>query len=461
MNSTQIRHLTEAYQEIYSENSPIFIHEEIELLSDEQLDIVVEGAVAELLEEGYTLEDIKEAFEDFDESLITEVREAKRRRGGKSYEEIKAEIDSREASKKQSKTQKLQKSSSSRVKKSVSKVTGNVSASGKYKPRATDRPNTPIASLSPKKKGIKINNIRKRVSGAISKAGDKFNKAAEKTGKSFASAGKRASGTVKKVQSTASGTVKKAGNAANSAASKAGDKFNKAAEKTGKSFASAGKRASGTVKKVQSTASGTVKKAGNAANSAASKAGDKFSKAAEKTGKSFASAGKRVQSTASSTVKKAGDAANSAARSAARGTDRAEKAVAGKAKQAKSGLKGMIRRAATSVANRASSLAKRMSEEYDQYDLVLEFLVDNEIAENLQEAQWMMVNEVDSEDIATILEAYELEEGKSDRPNGYMHQFARGVKQKRGEKREEKYGMDSEGNRVGKYVKGGSRSIYK
>ena len=410
MNSTQIRHLTEAYQEIYSENSPIFIHEEIELLSDEQLDIVVEGAVAELLEEGYTLEDIKEAFEDFDESLITEVREAKRRRGGKSYEEIKAEIDSREASKKQSKTQKLQKSSSSRVKKSVSKVTGNVSASGKYKPRATDRPNTPIASLSPKKKGIKINNIRKRVSGAISKAGDKFNKAAEKTGKSFASAGKRASGTVKKVQSTASGTVKKAG---------------------------------------------------NAANSAASKAGDKFSKAAEKTGKSFASAGKRVQSTASSTVKKAGDAANSAARSAARGTDRAEKAVAGKAKQAKSGLKGMIRRAATSVANRASGLAKRMSEEYDQYDLVLEFLVDNEIAEDLQEAQWMMVNEVDSEDIATILEAYELEEGKSDRPNGYMHQFARGVKQKRGEKREEKYGMDSEGNRVGKYVKGGSRSIYK
>ena len=80
MNSTQIRHLTEAYQEIYSGNSPIFIHEEIELLSDEQLDIVVEGAVIELIEEGYTLEDINEAFEDFDESLITEVREAKRRR---------------------------------------------------------------------------------------------------------------------------------------------------------------------------------------------------------------------------------------------------------------------------------------------------------------------------------------------------------------------------------------------
>ena len=350
MNSTQIRHLTEAYQEIYSGNSPIFIHEEIELLSDEQLDIVVEGAVIELIEEGYTLEDINEAFEDFDESLIVEAKGKvtgrtgnKKFSGDAAYKDMLKSMDSKPSEKKkESKTQKLKPSpspkttksskttdsdhsdavrrsknaamgralaSSSRVKKSVSKVTGNVSASGKYKPRATDRPNTPTSSSS-SKKGIKINNIRKRVSGAISKAGDKFNKAAEKTGKSFASVSKK------------------------------------------------------------------------------------------------------VQSTASGTVKKAGDAANSAARSAARGTDRAEKAVAGKAKQAKSGLKGMIRRAATSVANRASGLARRMSEEYDQYDLVLEFLVDNEIAEDLQEAQWMMVNEVDSEDIATIMEAYGLDEEK-------------------------------------------------
>ena len=44
-----------------------------------------------------------------------------------------------------------------------------------------------------------------------------------------------------------------------------------------------------------------------------------------------------------------------------------------------------------------------------------------------------------------------VDEGKSDRPLGMMHSFARGVKQKRGEKREVKYGMDSEGNRAGKY----------
>ena len=54
----------------------------------------------------------------------------------------------------------------------------------------------------------------------------------------------------------------------------------------------------------------------------------------------------------------------------------------------------------------------------------------------------------------------ELGEGKTDRPLGVMHSLARGVKQKKGEKSEKKYGMDSEGNRVGKYVKGGSRAVY-
>jgi hypothetical protein len=57
-------------------------------------------------------------------------------------------------------------------------------------------------------------------------------------------------------------------------------------------------------------------------------------------------------------------------------------------------------------------------------------------------------------------EVEHVEEGKSDRPLGVMHSLARGVKQKRGEKSEKKYGMDSEGNRVGKYAKGGSRALY-
>lgn len=42
-------------------------------------------------------------------------------------------------------------------------------------------------------------------------------------------------------------------------------------------------------------------------------------------------------------------------------------------------------------------------------------------------------------------------EGKSYRPLGLMHPFARGMKQKKGGKSEEKYGQDSEGNPTGKY----------
>ena len=52
------------------------------------------------------------------------------------------------------------------------------------------------------------------------------------------------------------------------------------------------------------------------------------------------------------------------------------------------------------------SAAKRMSEKVETYDVVVEFLCDYYIAEDLQEAQMMMVNEIDSEDIQSILEAY-------------------------------------------------------
>ena len=51
--------------------------------------------------------------------------------------------------------------------------------------------------------------------------------------------------------------------------------------------------------------------------------------------------------------------------------------------------------------------AKRLlNNSLDVFDVVIEFLCDYGIAEDLQEAQWLMVNEIDSEDIESILEAY-------------------------------------------------------
>ena len=89
-----------------------------------------------------------------------------------------------------------------------------------------------------------------------------------------------------------------------------------------------------------------------------------------------------------------------------------DKSIKSRIGKARSGLKGLIRRGAEKVASGATKVAKRMSEEVETYDVVVEFLCDQGIAEDLQEAQWMMVNEVDSEDIATILEAYGLDEAK-------------------------------------------------
>jgi len=52
----------------------------------------------------------------------------------------------------------------------------------------------------------------------------------------------------------------------------------------------------------------------------------------------------------------------------------------------------------------------KLNNSFDIFDVVIEFLCDYGIAEDLQEAQWIMVNEIDSDDIETILEAYGIDE---------------------------------------------------
>ena len=90
------------------------------------------------------------------------------------------------------------------------------------------------------------------------------------------------------------------------------------------------------------------------------------------------------------------------------------------ASDAKTGLKGSDWKGSSrKVASGADRAAKRMGEEAETYDVVVDFLCDYGIAESLEEAQWMMVNEVDSEDIETILEAYGLDEATVMAKRGY------------------------------------------
>ena len=82
----------------------------------------------------------------------------------------------------------------------------------------------------------------------------------------------------------------------------------------------------------------------------------------------------------------------------------------------------------------------------ESYEIVLEHLIVEGYADTNENALVIMAN-MSEEWRQSIME------GKSDRPLGIMHRFARGVKQPRGENRDEKYGQDTEGNITGKYAK--------
>jgi hypothetical protein len=82
------------------------------------------------------------------------------------------------------------------------------------------------------------------------------------------------------------------------------------------------------------------------------------------------------------------------------------------------------------IAQMSYAKRKRMGEELDIFDTVLEFLQAEGYAETLEEAEWMMANELDADDIDAI-----LGEGKSSRPR---YPGGRGVldQERRDEKRE-------------------------
>lgn len=94
-----LREIAAAYQSIYLKEE---VEEEnilLEDLSQDEVDNLVEEIIDEFLEEGFSIEQIEEGFEDYissESEVLNEARRAKRRTGGKSYDEVKAEIDAKE-----------------------------------------------------------------------------------------------------------------------------------------------------------------------------------------------------------------------------------------------------------------------------------------------------------------------------------------------------------------------------
>ena len=111
--------------------------------------------------------------------------------------------------------------------------------------------------------------------------------------------------------------------------------------------------------------------------------------------------------------------------------------------KAKQAARGAQRGSAALTPNERKQLNM---ESYDLFDYIMEYLITEGYADTNENALVIMANM--SEDWKQS-----IVEGKSDQPLEYMHRFSRGVKQKKGEKSEEKYGQDTEGNMTGKYLK--------
>ena len=158
-----LREVAAAYQSLYDINEEV-LEEDINIdnLSQEDVDELVEELVYEFLEEGYSIEDIEEAFnesieneflvEEVEEEVLSEARPAKKRRGGPSYDEVKAKIDAKEkaaAEKRAAKKDKVAKDKSAAM---------------------TVRPSDALATTPKKSKG---GALVKKASGAITKAVEK------------------------------------------------------------------------------------------------------------------------------------------------------------------------------------------------------------------------------------------------------------------------------------------------
>lgn len=173
-----LREVAAAYQSLYNVNEEV-LEEDINIddLSQEDVDELVEELVYEFLEEGYSIEDIEESFnesiqeeflvEEVEEEVLSEARPAKKRRGGPSYDEVKAKIDAKEkaaAEKRAAKKDKVAKDKSAAL---------------------TVRPSSALATTPKKSKGGAIvkskgSALAKKASGAITKAVEKVKVSVDK-----------------------------------------------------------------------------------------------------------------------------------------------------------------------------------------------------------------------------------------------------------------------------------------
>jgi len=446
MDSRELLGLIEAYTAVYNEDLREDLYEEYEYvdnLYDEELEEVVEEVIYDLLDEGYDFEDVEDILK---VNLIGEVlsearvdmaaRAARRKEADAASERSAKEARGRAAAKERSEKRAERiarvkgaiKGGIDKVKSAIRSGVSKAKEAGrqakfqavdkrvaKY---ATDRNLHPSAGMAARSKDPeKRRALRKKVAGDIA---SRAQVAAYNRGREVAQS---ASDTARRAKQGAKNLATRAGREVSGAKSavKSGVKgaIRRAAEKVASGASRVAKRMSedfevwveDLLNEGYDLSEYTWEELGDIYLSEAKK----LRPASERMARTMTSADRKRQKRERE-LRDAGQQALADIRALSK-AERDRSSVNNQSSSNRSTPDAEVRRIpkGQKVDRLAMQAKKAMGEEVEVFDVVLDFLYSEGYVETLEEAEWIMANEFDSEDIDAILEVYELTEA------GRMH----------------------------------------
>lgn len=444
MDSRELLGLIEAYTAVYNEDLREDLYEEYEYvddLYDEELEEVVEEVIYDLLDEGYDFEDVEDILkvnligEVLSEARVDMASRAARRReqqaaSEKSAKEARGRAAAKERSEKRAeriaRVKGAIKGGIDKVKSAIRSGVSKAKESGrqakfqavdkrvaKY---ATDRNLHPSAGMAARSKDPeKRRALRKKVAGDIASraqvaaynrgrevaqsASDTARRAKQGAKNLAARAGREVSGAKSAVKSGVKGAIRRAAEKVASGASRVAKRMSEDFEVWVEDLLNEG----------YDLSEYTWEELGDIYLSEA-----KLRPASERMARTMTPAD-RARQKRERELRDAGQQALADIRALSK-AERDRSSVNNQSSSNRSTPDAEVRRIpkGQKVDRLAMQAKKAMGEEVEVFDVVLDFLFSEGYVETLEEAEWIMANEFDSEDIDTILEAYGLDEAKAD-----------------------------------------------
>jgi hypothetical protein len=436
MDSRELLGLTEAYTAVYNEDLREDLYEEYEYvddLYDEELEEVVEEVIYDLLDEGYDFEDVEDILkvnligEVLSEARVDMAARAARRKAAdaaseKSAKEARDRASAKERSEKRAeriaRVKGAIKGGIDKVKSAVKSGVSKAKEAGreakfqavdkrvaKY---ATDRKLHPAAGMAARSKDPeKRRALRKKVAGDIASraqvaaygkgrevaqsASDAARRAKQGAKNLATRAGRAVSGAKSAVKSGVKGAVRKAAEKVASGASKVAKRMSEDFELWVEDLLNEG----------YDLSEYTWEELGNIYLSEAKK----LRPASERMARTMTSAD-RAKQKRQRELRDAGQQALADIRALSK-AERDRSSVNNQSSSNRSTPDAEVRRIpkGQKVDKLAMAAKKAMGEEVEVFDVVLDFLYSEGYVETMEEAEWIMANEFDSEDVDSILEA--------------------------------------------------------